>query len=79
MKRARGLIPPRTLPVVREASMFEMTRRNFLYSAIALGFTSRLKSAEEERLRIGVTDWNLNLGANPDAVPLAAQLGFDGL
>ena len=30
-------------------------------------------------LRIGVTDWNLNVGASPDAVPLAARLGFDGL
>ena len=29
-------------------------------------------------LRIGVTDWNLNLGANPEAVPLAAKLGFEG-
>jgi L-ribulose-5-phosphate 3-epimerase len=26
-----------------------------------------------------VTDWNLKLGANPDAVSLAAQLGFDGV
>jgi sugar phosphate isomerase/epimerase len=29
--------------------------------------------------RIGVTDWNLKLGARPEAVPLAAQLGFDGV
>jgi sugar phosphate isomerase/epimerase len=35
--------------------------------------------AKEEELRIGVTDWNLNLGASPEAVPLAAKLGFDGL
>jgi len=59
--------------------MLELTRRNFLYSAIALGFSSRLNFAEEQKLLIGVTDWNLNLGANPDAVSLAAQLGFDGL
>jgi len=26
-----------------------------------------------------VTDWNLKLGANPEAVPLAARLGFDGV
>jgi sugar phosphate isomerase/epimerase len=31
------------------------------------------------KLRIGVTDWNLMLGANPDSVPLAARLGFDGV
>jgi sugar phosphate isomerase/epimerase len=35
--------------------------------------------AGREKLRIGVTDWNLNLGANPDAVALAAELGFDAL
>jgi sugar phosphate isomerase/epimerase len=35
--------------------------------------------AGREKLRIGVTDWNLNLGANPDAVVLAAELGFDGI
>jgi len=59
--------------------MLELTRRNFLYSAIALSLGSRLGSAEDRKLRIGVTDWNLNMGANPDAVPLAAQLGFDGV
>jgi len=30
-------------------------------------------------LRIGVTDWNLFLGAKTEAVPLAAKLGFDGV
>jgi sugar phosphate isomerase/epimerase len=59
--------------------MLEFTRREFLSSAIALGFTSRLAFAERAKLRIGVTDWNLNMGANPDAVSLAAQLGFDGV
>jgi sugar phosphate isomerase/epimerase len=38
-----------------------------------------LAIAKEEMLRIGVTDWNLNLGASPEAVPLAAKLGFDGV
>jgi L-ribulose-5-phosphate 3-epimerase len=59
--------------------MLELTRRNFLYSAIALSLSSRLGFAEGQKLRIGVTDWNLNMGANPDAVSLAAQLGFDGV
>ena len=58
---------------------FELTRRNFLVSAIAVGLSSRLGFAEEQKLRIGVTDWNLNLGANPEAVPLATRLGFDGV
>jgi sugar phosphate isomerase/epimerase len=30
-------------------------------------------------LHIGVTDWNLNLGAKPEAVSKAAELGFKGV
>ena len=59
--------------------MLEFTRRELLSSALVFGFASRLGFAEGTKLRIGVTDWNLNMGANPDAVPLAAQLGFDGV
>jgi L-ribulose-5-phosphate 3-epimerase len=59
--------------------MFKITRRKFLGSAVAAGLCSQIAFAKEQKLRIGVTDWNLNLGANPDAVPLAAQLGFDGV
>ncbi|MHB8654434.1 MAG: sugar phosphate isomerase/epimerase family protein [Terriglobia bacterium] len=59
--------------------MLELTRRNFLSSAIALSLGSRVGFAKGRKLRIGVTDWNLNMGANPDAVSLAAQLGFDGV
>jgi sugar phosphate isomerase/epimerase len=35
--------------------------------------------AQAMRLRIGVTDWNLNLGAKPEAVEKAAELGFRGV
>src|SRR5580700_9860103 len=56
-----------------------ISRRKFLGSAVAVGVCSRLAIAREETLRIGVTDWNLNLGASPEAVPLAAKLGFDGV
>jgi sugar phosphate isomerase/epimerase len=59
--------------------MLEFTRREFLHSAVALSVISRVGFAKESMLRIGVTDWNLNMGASPDAVPLAARLGFDGL
>ena len=59
--------------------MLEFTRRRFLRCAVAFGFTSRIGFAQGAKLRIGVTDWNLNMGANPDAVSLAAQLGFDGV
>ena len=46
---------------------------------MAAGLCSQLGFAEQEKLRIGVTDWNLNLGADPEAVPLAAKLGFEGV
>ena len=59
--------------------MLEFTRREFLCSAAAVGVLSRVGFAKGSALRIGVTDWNLELGANPDAVPLAARLGFDGV
>jgi sugar phosphate isomerase/epimerase len=54
------------------------TRRAFLAAAgAAWGAGSVL--ARSVPLRIGVTDWNLNLGADSDAVPLAARLGFEGV
>lgn len=56
-----------------------ISRRNFLSSALAASLCSRMAFAEGTRLRIGVTDWNLFLGAKPEAVPLAAKLGFDGV
>ena len=52
-----------------------MTRRTLLGAAVAAGF---LRGADG-RLRIGITDWNLKLTANPESVPLAASLGFDGV
>lgn len=52
----------------------EITRRTLL----ATGAVPLLRAAGPP-LRIGITDWNLKLGANPDAVPLAARLGFDGV
>lgn len=59
--------------------MLQFSRRTFLSSAVAFSLSSRIGFAKGQKLRIGVTDWNLALGASPDAVPLAAQLGFDGV
>lgn len=59
--------------------MLKITRRKFLGSAVAASVCSPMAFAKEEKLRIGVTDWNLNLGASPEAVPLAVKLGFDGV
>jgi L-ribulose-5-phosphate 3-epimerase len=58
--------------------MMYLSRRELLRSAAAAGLASRLLRVDS-RLRIGVTDWNLRLGAKTDAVALAASLGFDGV
>ena len=55
-----------------------ISRRTLLAGATLLPGLGRLSGAPKG-LKIGVTDWNLRLGANPDAVPLAASLGFDGV
>lgn len=59
--------------------MVKITRRKFLGSAIAAGLCSGSGFAQPEKLRIGVTDWNLHQDANPEAVATAANLGFDGV
>jgi sugar phosphate isomerase/epimerase len=59
--------------------MFEITRRDLVRSALAGTLGARALFADNGKLRIGVTDWNLNLGADPQAVPLAAKLGFEGV
>ncbi len=52
-----------------------MTRRSFLAAAVAAGTLRGASNA----LRIGITDWNLKLTANPESVILAGKLGFDGV
>src|SRR5450759_1942516 len=52
-----------------------MTRRRLLAAALA----APLVRAAAAKIPIGITDWNLRLAANPEAIPLAAQLGFDGI
>jgi sugar phosphate isomerase/epimerase len=58
--------------------MANLSRRTLLCSAAAAAAVPFLRAAGS-RLKIGVTDWNLRLGASPEAVPLAAKLGFDGV
>jgi sugar phosphate isomerase/epimerase len=43
------------------------------------GLGWHLKGGTAGRLTIGVTDWNLKLAANPEALPLAKRIGFDGV
>jgi L-ribulose-5-phosphate 3-epimerase len=59
--------------------VLKITRRKFLGSAIAAGLCSGSDFAQQEKLRIGVTDWNLHQDANPEALPMAANLRFDGV
>ncbi len=55
-----------------------VSRRSLVFSSLALGLSQTIR-AKDRPLRIGVTDWNLYLGANPQAVALASQLGFDAV
>jgi L-ribulose-5-phosphate 3-epimerase len=52
-----------------------LTRRTLLGGAIAAGLIRAMGGG----LRVGVTDWNLKLTADPESVPLASRLGFDGV
>ena len=63
----------------RRSLVFKITRREFLGTAAAFSLSSRWGFGAAQELRIGVTDWNLDLGARPEAIPLAAKLGFDGV
>ena len=56
-----------------------LTTRRRALAATCAAVTTGTAFAARQKLRIGVTDWNLNLGADPQAVPLAAQLGFEGI
>ena len=50
-----------------------------LAAAPLAALAGRLGRGATRKFTIGVTDWNLKLGAKPDAVPLAASLGFEGV
>jgi len=59
--------------------MAKISRRTLLQSAALASLGGRLAGGAARNFSIGVTDWNLRLGANPDAVPLAARIGFEGV
>jgi L-ribulose-5-phosphate 3-epimerase len=56
-----------------------VTRRSLLEVLLAGGALLRRSAARGRGLRIGVTDWNLQLTGKVEAVALAARLGFDGV
>jgi len=59
--------------------MNKISRRTLLTSALGCAAAVRPLAARRTQFKIGVPDWSLNLGANPDAVGLAKKLGFDGV
>ena len=64
------------------STMIGMQRRDFLPALPAgLGWLSSARSAAaaNTRVKIGVTDWNLRLSSQLEAVAMAADLGFAGV
>jgi sugar phosphate isomerase/epimerase len=58
--------------------MGAITRRSLIQSTAFAGLGWHL-TAGTGKLTIGVTDWNLKLAANPEALTLAKRIGFDGV
>jgi L-ribulose-5-phosphate 3-epimerase len=56
-----------------------ISRRALLQSAALAGLGVRFAGSAGRNIPIGVTDWNLKLGADPNALPLAAKIGFEGV
>jgi len=63
-----------------------MTRRTFIgtgmtaaVAGVGLSRTGTARAAAKAAFRVGVTDWNLRMEGNPDAVALARRIGFDGI
>jgi L-ribulose-5-phosphate 3-epimerase len=54
------------------------SRRSFLLTAAATT-ASAAAFARGRGVKIGVTDWNLRLASNPDAIKVAKRIGFAGI
>jgi len=59
--------------------MTQISRRTLLQSTAYASLGGRFAGGAVRNVSVGVTDWNLRLGANPDALSLAARIGFDGI
>ena len=59
--------------------MQDKTRRRLVQAMAFAGLGWRLAGGSGGKLTVGVTDWNLKLGANPEALALAKQIGFDAV
>ena len=56
-----------------------ITRRRLLGAAAGATAANAFAFGPKPAFRIGVTDWNLHLGAKPESVIKAAELGFEGV
>ncbi|MCU1294979.1 MAG: Xylose isomerase domain protein barrel [Bryobacterales bacterium] len=56
-----------------------MNRRQFIQQSALLAGAATTAFGIPPPFRFGVTDWNLRLGADPQAVPLATKLGFEAV
>jgi L-ribulose-5-phosphate 3-epimerase len=56
-----------------------LTRRTLLAAALGTPLIQRSPLAQAGRCRIGITDWNLRMTGKPEAIALAARLGFEGV
>ena len=56
-----------------------LTRRTLVAAAIGAPLVKRTLCGAGDRCRIGITDWNLRMTGKPEAIALAARLGFEGV
>jgi sugar phosphate isomerase/epimerase len=61
------------------SQMGKISRRTVLASAFGCAAATAARAGRRTPFKIGVPDWSMDLGANPDAVPLAKKIGFDGV
>jgi L-ribulose-5-phosphate 3-epimerase len=62
-------------------SRMRVTRRTFIGTGLTVLAARRLAEAAQRglKLRLGVPDWSLGQSAKPEAIPLAAKIGFAGV
>ena len=56
-----------------------LSRRHLIQSSLSAILMGRTLLGKQTRFRLGITDWNLYKTADPDAIRLASQLGFEGV
>lgn len=59
--------------------MQNISRRQILKAAPLAAALPVTLSGAASKIKVGVTDWNLGKGANPESVELAARIGFEGV